>query len=328
MRPAVLYRSAGGWCDVVATPSGFVWVYSRDTLITCELVTAGLVGGELRAQGRVLWTLTVDSGLLYTRAAAAPNGAVCVVAQRQDGYSQVVIDGKNYGNVGRTYGVTPIVASWHQGLGLFEIAVQTGSSTYDIRRPTTGYREARSMAPTSQGFRDWPDTRTTPIRGDDAHHVTVYGGWKFFEPMTRVGVTVGQTDPTAIRVATADRVWTMVPDGGWNPHVAVLGTQIAVAVRTPARGAALAIADLPYPEHERMSTTPPPVTPPPLKTPAVTVSRFDGLLRDGWHLVTTDRNNPDLELVIDTWVENGAMYQRITHAGGTAKTGAPRQVLP
>lgn len=63
-----------------------------------------------------------------------------------------------------------------------------------------------------------------------------------------------------------------------------------------------------------------------MNKPEVEVQEFTGpITRDNWHFVTRDKNNPDL--VIDTWIENGSIYQRITHRGGTAKTGKFRPVV-
>lgn len=64
-----------------------------------------------------------------------------------------------------------------------------------------------------------------------------------------------------------------------------------------------------------------------LAPPAVTtkIEPPSGPLRDGWRWETFDENNPDIQ--IELWVEGGNLYQRITHRGGSARTGKKRRVV-
>lgn len=103
------------------------------------------------------------------------------------------------------------------------------------------------------------------------------------------------------------------------------------AVHRP--GGASTYPDVIVPYHEAILAAIPSDLPrlsirdPKLNPPIVTtkVEPPSGPLHDGWRWETFDEANPDIK--VELWVENGSIYQRLTHRGGTARTGRKRPVV-
>ena len=228
-----------------------------------------------------LWATDCGEPIMFVRCAIDPvTGEVAAVAKGNSSGAALFIRAGGAEVLGVTNGNNPIaiagtvngwIIRWTEAGGLLASVVAGVHSVEPIPEPYTG---------TSQGLIDL-SADGDPLYMDARRTMENVNGWTFTKPNQRNGWIVGQTDPTAIRLAAGDRVFTVIPGAGDDPHLSVLPDgRVLVGAYTPG-GALLAIVDPPYPEGESPA--------------AATVERFDHPFWAGYFWRTSDRHgdNPD-----------------------------------
>jgi hypothetical protein len=147
-----MIRAVASWCDLVKHVDGRVdFVYLQGARVECETHAAhGDIVGVIRR-----WSVEASQPLLYLRAAANTNGAVCAIGQgHQDGQAWATIAGGAPFTLGPTHGVFPVLI-FGDSLGWVAF-IQRTASTYDMVRIHSAGGHVRvltgAMPPTSQGF--------------------------------------------------------------------------------------------------------------------------------------------------------------------------------
>lgn len=244
----------GSWCDVVAHPSGYAFVYQSGQSIVCAV------------NGATVWQVYLSEPVLYLRAACAPDGTVRAIGQgNQTGFAWVIgADGAT--SLGFTFGQNCTVLTWEDG---FVAYIQRTGATF-TRWPLNAPEPAAqpiSIGPTSQG---WLDVHDGVMVWTDTNRTKIVEGYTLHLPVWRDGVTAGQGS------VLPDQITAVLPNGqastvieatSWEPHIAALADgRNAICARTP-QGAALAICP-PWPAFVRaLPPELPPVPVPPTPTP-------------------------------------------------------------
>jgi hypothetical protein len=243
-------RPGSAWSDVALHPDGVVFVHADAAAVHAEV------------NGIERWRAPLPESVLHLRAAVdQQTGTVMAIAQGGQTGSALLISQGGVSSIGRSFGQNATAIGWSAAAG-FSAYFQTSPESYAIVHVAGGVRTDVLMALTSQGFRDIVDGE---LRFGDVWFRRIIGGYSIHEPVERGGVYAGQWSEgdEGIGLIVADHYgFTAIAGLGFEPHLAVRGSTLYVAARTPA-GAALAIITPPYPPAEAVDGTPPPPPPPP-----------------------------------------------------------------
>ena len=215
----------GNWCDVVAHPDGFAFVYQREQSIIC-LVNSVLV-----------WEQYLPEPVLYLRAACGPDGTVRAIGQGNDTGLAWVVSAGAVTSYGPTFGQNCTVIT--QENDQFVLYIQRSVDTYS-RWPLNQYDPGAQpipIGPTSQG---WLDVVDGEMRWTDVYRRMVIEGYTLILPVWRNGVTAGQgtISPDQITAVRANgQASTVIQATSWEPHIAALNDVSSGDVQTAATAA-------------------------------------------------------------------------------------------
>lgn len=235
------------WCDVVATPFDFAFVYVEGNDVVCSFSTGAL------------WRVTAPEPLMFLRAGVKADGTVVAAGQGNvTGTCWLTVGGAPFVSAGPTFGVQPVAFRGEQLL-----VVRTSTLIEVLGLNGEIVEPPLEQLASSQGIRDV--TPEGQIRRADDWFFRDFPLGRLIEPSERQGVTVGQLDPPQIAGNGPTGGFTAILGEAYEPHIAYRNGRWAICARTP-HGPHLVVVP-PYPALVGATPAAPDPQPTPIPEP-------------------------------------------------------------